>query len=740
MLFSYTWLCDHLKYQISPQHLAELLTLHAYEVKRVFKKQASWLLDLEIQPNRAPDSFSHQGVALEANAIIAFQARYKIPRTRAGSVRGRQDTSCQRLAPKKLRPRIGKFRQSRLKTADLIKVEIRTPADCSQYLALAIQEVRVGPSPAWLQKRLRSLGVEPINNIVDITNFVMLDSGQPLHAFDLDKLESANPKSETPQPTQAQSRNPKQILNSKSQNSKKQKTIIVRRARSDERIKGLDGKIYALNPEVLVIASTKEPLAIAGIKGGIKASISKETRNLVLESANFNPSLIYRTARALKLKTDASARFSYGVPLSFGEPALRQCAGLIAETAGGRPASILRSGRGKSAVRKVVLDMEKLQGSLGFKIKESQARAALESLGFKLARRVKSRSIYRVPLFRLDIERPEDLVEEVGRLVGYENIPVASPQVALVPPEPNKSWQWRQILGQFLIGEGFEEVYNYVLTSKDQLKAAGISQKMAIALQNPLSARRKFLRPALTPGLIRVAVQSAKFYSQFKIFEIGKVFFVNQNKTQEEWHLAGLVAGTDLPHLARRAPEFFEVKGVIERLLAELGIDEPQFQETVKKGIFGAKNESLEILVNGELVGQLGNLSSQNLEGLELPNSGAAAFELNLEKLIEVLEDEREFEPVPKHPAVLRDLSVLVDLDVKASHILNIISQIGKDLIEDVELFDLYEGENLPEGKKSLAFHLIYRHPDKTLTDKEADQVHKKIEQALEAELKAVVR
>lgn len=704
MLFSYNWLNDHLKYKIPPQQLAELLTTHAYKVESVSQKGDDWVLDIEVMPNRAADSYSHQGISREINSIIDFQITNNKLRIK-------------KKAPKS---KLGDLPESKAAADELVSVEIEDKEGCRLYIAKTVEGVKVGDSPQWLKKRLQAVGVEPVNNIVDITNFVMLDSGQPLHAFDFNKIKS---------------------VNSNNQNSKQrpgQKKIIVRRAKKGEKLEALDGHSYQLSPEVLVIADSQASLAIAGIKGGQRASITRKTKNIVIEAANFEPTRIYTSARRLGIQTDASRRFSAGVPLSLAEPAVRQAAFLMAKIAGGQAGPTVVSGSGRQfSHRDVALNLERIKNLLGLEIKPKTAEAALKALGFSPGNKTKTGRIFHIPDWRPDITREEDLIEEVGRLIGYQSIASEAPYILLQAPPPNDLWQFRQTLANFLATEGFEEVYSYFLTGRQHFELLGISPEQPMQVANPLSRRRQFLRASVLPGLWEAVWQSAKFYKEFRLFEIGKVVNV---KGEENWQVGGLVyQGAGRKQLTRQKyDEFLAAKGALESVLSGLGFNEVHFQSISQEpagSIFWEAGTLAEVHIQEQKMGIIGRLS----QGLGL-KGGAVAFELAVEPLVELLEGELEYSPIPKHPAVLRDVSILVDMTVKASHILNIIQRVGGNLVEDVDLFDYYEGENLPESKKSLAFHIIYRHPDRTLSDAEVDQVHKKIEKALKKELKAQIR
>jgi phenylalanyl-tRNA synthetase beta chain len=690
MLFSYNWLQSFFKKKLPrPEKLAELLTMHSFEVKEVKKFDADFVLDIDVLPNRGPDCFSHLGVAREIAAIS--NSKFQIPNFKI-----KED--------------------KKLRTKDFVSVEVKPRQTCLRYTARVISGVKVGSSPKWIKERLKVCGLQPINNIVDVANYVMLETGQPLHAFDFEKLE-------------ADKRGSKRGLT----------RIIVRFAKERERIVTLDEKTFTLNPEVLVISDAKRPVAIAGIKGGIMPKIDEKTKIVVLESANFNPRVIRRASQKLNLRTDASLRFEHGIDPNLTEFAINRAAFLIQKIAGGRICQDLIDFYPKKALPKQIkLDLDYTKKLLGLEIPRKEIKSILESLGLKVteARPLANKILVKVPTFRLDINLSEDLIEEIGRIYGFEKIPAHFPLVSLIPPERNLDIFWEDFVKDILKEAGFSEVYNYSFISEKMAKIFGYGTKDLIEIENPVSLEQKFLRPSLILNLLKNVKDNNKNFFEIKIFELGKIFKKEGEKISEKKSLTGLVF--------KKEETFFELKGVCDLLLNKMGIsniwyDEYQPTPEESKISIWHLRKSAEIKIDNEEIGFLGEISPRILEALKIEGK-VVVFDFDFEKLKNLASEEHEFRPLSKYPAAIRDLAVLVPAEVRVEEVLNKIEIAGGPLIRDVDLFDIYEGEEIEEGKKNLAFHIIYQAEDRTLSSKEVDEIQEKIVKILEREPEWQVR
>lgn len=657
MIFSYNWLKDYVKNLPKPEKLAELLTLRSFEVLELKKFKADHVLDIDILPNRAGDCFSHVGIAREAAAILnsKFYIKDSVP---TGHL------------PKGEKPQ----------TKNLISVEVRSRSYCPRYTAKVIFDVKVGPSPKWLRGRLEVCGLNSINNIVDIANYVMLELGQPMHAFDLEKLQGGK--------------------------------IIVRFAKNGEKITTLDNQKFDLSQNILVVADAKKPIAIAGIKGGKGPEIDKGTQKVVLESANFNPTIIRKGSLLLGLKTDASLRFEHGIDPNLTEVAINRAAFLIQKIASGKAArDLIDFYPQKTNSQKIKLDLNYLKSLLGIEIPEREVKNILTRLGFKVIG-LRPSLLVEVPTFRRDISIAEDLVEEIGRIFGYEKIPAVFPIISLVPPSRNEDIFWENVVKDILKELCFTEVCNYSF-QKDPSTGSG-QEGAAIEVENPTSQEYRYLRPSLITNLLKNIEKNVKTFSEIKIFELGKIF---KDKTEKRM-LTGLTAGYD----------FYHLKGIIDSLFDKLGIakvwyDDYQATPEDSPEFLWKKGRSAEIKVGNIELGFLGELRNE---------PKLTAFDLDFEKLKTLATEEKEYRPISRYPTTIRDLAVLVPLFTKVDEVLNVLEIAGGPLVTDVDLFDIYEGEGISEGKKNLAFHIIYQAQDRTLTSIEVYKIHQKIIETLE--------
>ena len=681
MVFSYSWLQSFFKRKLpAPEKLAELLTLHFAEVEEIRKEGKDFALDIDVRPNRAGDCFSHLGIAREISAIT-------------GLIYG-SSTSIIR-------------EDKNIKAKDFISVEVKDKNACPRYTARVVTDVKVFPSPKWLQERLKVCGLRPINNIVDIANYVMLETGQPLHAFDGEKLEGEK--------------------------------IIVRFAKEREKIVTLDEEKYDLDNEVLVIADAEKPVAIAGIKGGKIPEIDRKTKIVVLESANFNPRIIRRGSKRIDLKTDASLRFEHGIDPNLTELAINLAAFLIQKIAGGKVTKGLVDFYPKKVLpKRIKLDLNYVRNLLGIEIPVAKIKNILEGLGFKIlntkykipacpaGRQDTKYALVEVPTFRLDISLPEDLIEEIGRIAGYQKIPSAFPIAALVPPERNLEIFWEDLTKNILKEAGFTEVYNYSFISEKDAQIFGYpisTRPDLVEVENPTSDEFKYLRPSLIPNLLKDVEKNAKYVSEIKIFELGKVF---ETPKKEQRILTGVITGD----------AFYQAKGIVDLLLNKLGIsniwyDEYRTASETAKISWWHPKKCAEIKIDGERIGFLGEISPRILDEFKIKTK-VVYFDIDFEKLQKLCSEETIYQPVSRYPAAVRDLAVLVSHQTRVEEVLNKIETVGGKLVSDIDLFDIYEGEEIPEGKKNLAFHIIFQAEDRTLSSKEIEELQNKIIKALE--------
>jgi len=698
MNFSYNWLQSFFKQKLPvPQKLAELLTLHLAEVEEIKKVGSDFALNIDVRPNRASDCFSHMGIAREISAICGLKYQ-DLP------------SKFRELKNKKAKDFVSvEFNEFPIH----FTVEVKDKRACPRYSVKVITDVKVGLSPKWIQDRLKVCGLRPINNIVDIANYVMLETGQPLHAFDGEKLEGQK--------------------------------IIVRFAKNREKIVTLDEEKYDLSNDILVIADVKKPVAIAGIKGGKLPEIDKKTKIVVLESANFNPQVIRKGSKKLNLKTDASLRFEHGIDPNLTEFAINRAAFLIQKIAEGKVSHGLVDVYNKKVFpQRIKLDLNYVEKLLGVKVPKKEIKNILKKLGFQCK---STRDYYleiRVPTRRLDISIQEDLIEEIGRIYGYDKIPCISPISSLVLPQKNLNIFWEDFTKNILKEAGFTEVYNYSFFGAKEAKLFGYRTKRGeeedevlfayeeelIEVENSLSQEYKYLRASLIPNLLKNVEKNLKFFPEMKIFELGKIF----RKENEKRMLTGVMIGD----------VFYLAKGVIDLLLNKLGISDIWYDEypnelKKSKTFWLHPQKCAEIKVDHQKIGLLGEVSPKILSRLDIKER-TVLFDIDFEKLSQLASEEHEYRPISKFPSAVRDIAVLVSKNVRIAEVLNKIYDTGGKIIRDVDLFDIYEGEEIPAGKKNLAFHIIYQAQDRTLSSKEIDELQNKIIKILEKNPEWTVR
>ncbi len=664
------------------------------------------VLDLDLTPNLAR-CFSILGVAREVAALTGVRLRYP-------------STSWQTDGPP---------------ASDLARVEIEDPDLCNRYIATVIRDVKIGPSPPWMQDRVRKAGMRPINNIVDVTNYVMLEWGQPLHAFDYDRL-VARADGGVP-------------------------NIIVRRARPGEAMMTLDGVQRTFSEDTLLICDTVGPIAVAGVMGGFETEIDENTRSILLESANFSLVSTRRTTQALKLPSEASLRFGKGIHPELSEPAVRRASELMRVLAGG---TIARGMVDAYPVRPqpivISLSMDEVERNLGLRFSLNAVVSILEPLEF-LCQTV-SENLLRVtvPEHRLDCQYPADLIEEIARIFGYDRIPVTEMADRLPPQRSNRDLELEEEIRDVLVGCALQEIVTYSLTSLEREAALDPSKAVGdlpvneyVTLSNPISQERSVMRHSLLPTALETVAANLRFRDRVEIFEVGKVFLLDpaEELPTEPRRLSIVMTGghSERHWLTTEGPDldFFDLKGVVETLLERLHISgavyEPAEHPTYQPG------RTARLLVgdsetgSGQAaeIGLLGEIHPAVRSAFGLPNRRVAAAELDLEVLLAQVPVAWYVEPLSPYPAVLQDLAVIVDNGVPAFAVQSLIATVGGPLLKDVRLFDVYRGDPVPAGKKSLAYALTFQAPDKTLRDeivaKQVQRIVKTLREKLEAELRS---
>ncbi len=650
---------------------------------------SDWILTLDLTPNRA-DCLGLLGLAYEVGALTGEQV--KLPKTVLDECNGGGIES-------KVAVAVG---DSRL---------------CPRYTARLVEEATIGFSPLWMQLRLLKAGVRPINNVVDITNYVMMEFGQPLHAFDFDLLSGDR--------------------------------IIVRRAALGERLVTLDGVERQLNPEMLVIADNAGPIALAGVMGGDSTGIGGNSKSILIEAALFNRASVRRTAARLGLFSEASQRFERGVNPEWVMAAQNRAAGLLAEIAGGRVAAgVIDVYPEPFQPRTVKVRPHRISEILGLKISSKEITDILERLGFSVSAGSGFSLQVEIPLRRGDVELEEDVVEEVARLHGYDRIPATLPRGELVECRDLPEQRILDLIKGTLISAGFNEAINYSFINPAHLRRLALPEEdlrlNAVPIQNPLSEEQGVLRTTLLPGLLKTLQYN--FYHQVGdqlIFELGAVFLPSARPEQEapRERLTLVLAATGRavePHWAGKPlpADFFAVKGVLELIFRRLGLEEVRFVPSMIPGLHPTRSAS--VIIGGKEVGFVGHLHPETVELWDFSQE-VIACELDLETVISRASLQPRYTPLPRYPASLRDIAVIAPREVPAEELESCIRRAGGKLVEQVALFDVYQGGQIPAGKRNLAFAIRYRSPERTLTDEEVNRLHGQIISAL-AEKGALLR
>ncbi len=701
MRVSFNWLKDYVDIRISPEAVAEKLTMAGLEVTSLTRIDADAIMEIEVTPNRA-DCLSIIGIAREVAAICGKKLKVpKIP-----SFRGKSGVGA--------------------------SIQIQDKRQCLRYLGRVIKNVKVGPSPEWLSQRLEAMGIRAVNNIVDISNFCLLEFGQPLHAFDLDKLQGQR--------------------------------IIVRTAREGEQIVTIDGVKRNLDKTMLVIADRFNPQAIAGIMGAKVSEVNEATTNILLESAYFNPLNIHNTSRKLGLATQSSYRFERGVDLEGVSLASSRATELIQKLA--RPdkgkargvviGKLIDKGKKGSERNRVRLRFTEVKQCLGVEVSPAQIREFLRKLQFSIVRKSKEGLTVDIPTFRQDISRETDLIEEVARLYGYDKIPLNISQLT-----PNLSYTGRRELfseetyesvRHILASCGLNEIITYSLISRQALRKLELPLDNTITIENPLSYEQEILRPTLLVGMLNTLLTNINRKNMnLKLFELSRMYVRTDRRVAKEFtNLCIGIAGKRSESWLQKPGEysFFDLKGMVEILLNKLGVENFRFSEAESPLFISGRcaNVLLAPLDSNHLTGLgeksygfLGELKKEILERIDI-SCPVYVGELTLHSLLAYIRRERRFAPLARFPSIERDISLIAPQEVRSDEIVSLVKKIGREQVTKVTLFDQYFGEQILQGFRGLAYSVEYRSRERTLTAEEVDKLHHQIRQALAEELKVQLR
>ena len=687
MLISYNWLRELTDTKLSPQELRERLTNVGLAVDAVEERDGDYVLDVEVPSNRG-DCLSHVGIAREL-AVIEMS----------------------RISDLK-----SEIRNSQGKTGDFASVEIRDPDLCPRYAARIVRSVRIAPSPEWLRKRLEVLGQRPINNVADITNYVLHELGQPLHAFDLAKLT--------------------------------ENRIIVRRAEKDETIATLDGVERNLDKEMLVIADASRPVAVAGVMGGEDSEISNTTTDVLIESAYFNAASVRRTAKRLGLHTEASHRFERGTDPGGVLQAQKRCVAVICEIAGGAATEDALDIYPSRKNEKVVsLRPDRVEAITSLKVSSVEMVRILKSLGFDLSDDASGKLTFTVPSWRHDVAIEEDLIEEVARHTGFGRIGTELPPSSL-SGEYHSTERSKRALRRSLSALGFDEAINlsFIELSNDfELipEFGGPGEENLVTLTNPIIEEASRMRQTLLPGLLNSVRHNINHgIRDVCLFELGRLFAANEpGELPREREALALVSTGGIVKAnqaqAEREIDFFDLKGAFEAGVAAMNLPPLDFASAEVTHL--QAGQAAGISFKGVRVGSIGRLA-ETIAGQYKFRQPIFVAEVDLTAFLETEELPVLYSPLPRFPSILRDVSLLLDRKITVAELLRAVHDQKVEHFVGAKFVGTYEGEGIPEGERSVTLRFEYRADDRTLRDEEVDEIHWRLVKALQEKFSAEVR
>ncbi len=622
------------------------------------------ILDIDVLPNRAHDALSHQGMARE---IAMLEGRKVL------------------------------FEEKNLsQIPNGIEVEIQTP-NCLRYVGLSLNNITIEPSPKWLQNRLKSLGHNAINNVVDITNYIMLETGQPLHAFSQEYASQIN----------------------------------VRQAKTSEKMTLLDQTEVTLSNEDIVITDGNLPIALAGIMGGKGSAITDTTSSVMLEIANFDARSVRATKSRYGLQSDAAYRFERDLDPNLVDQSLARAVELFEQICGAKISAITDVYPEPIKQWSIALPHGEIEKLLGIEIEHSNVQKILHDIEITISQK---NDVYlcHVPTVRKDLNTPEDLIEEIGRIYGYDKIHPRPLNEIVKAPAKNEQRLFERTTKDFLITQGFSEVRSYSFYSQDDAIAVG-STEAHVSLSNPMSSQQKYMRRTLAVGLLQSASQNQSYKNTTQLFEIGRLYIPNKTGLPDE----KIVLGISVTAKSDNAQQFYVLKGLIDKYFNSLGIKDHYYSEKATRNttsvvdLHPSRQASIH-LQSGSVVGSIGEITKNTAKYFTVKNASTAFCELDLDLIRHISQDLHEFIPLEKYPAVQRDLSIIVAERTRVADMERIIASAGTEILQKIDLFDLYIDKE--KAERSMAFHLSFSSPQRTLTAKEVDAIMEDITSTLENE------
>ncbi len=685
------------------------------------------IFEIKVLPDRAHDAMSHVGVAREISVLENRKFEYDFDGLKLPRVKTQNFAS--------------------------LRVRIEDKELCSRYIGAVMENVEIKDSPSWMKQRLEASGIRPINNVVDATNYVMLELGQPMHAFDFDKIKSEFPISNFQFPN-------------KSQNQKSKVQIVVRKAKKNEEMELLDETKLKLSENDLLITNGETPLALAGIMGGKDSGINENTKTIILEAANFNAVNIRRSRTRLGVKTESSDRFEKDIDPNLAEKAIVRIVEILEHTAGAKLEGVVDVYPNKIKSWKIKLDLNYVNNLLGENVPQKETIKILNNLGISTTIRLHI-VVCEIPTYRLDIRTQEDLIEEIGRIWGYEKIEPRPLTEPVIPAKINEILSFERKLGEIAVGMGYDEMYNYSFYSEIDAKNCALdgvhpmdyvaSQQPPKAvvhgvkhfeLSSPMNPDQKYVRVSFVPNILKNIKTNLKNFESLNIFEIGKVYLchpelvsgsgfrIESGMTTEK----RMLVMSQVLEKDKDAETFYSLKGAVESLLEKIGVDENGGSTSIMEvePPFPATwhlTRSAEILIDGEKIGMIGEINPIVLGKYKI-GKRVAVCELDTQKLLKISQKEIVYKTLQKFPTITRDISMLAKSETKAIEIQKLIKKIGGNLVLNVEMFDVF----FKDGVTSFAYHIEFGASERTLENVEVDEVMGKIVVGLEKELGLEIR
>ncbi len=679
MKISLDWVKEYVEIHLALPRLIEKLNMIGLLVEDWEEQEEDVILDIETYANR-PDTLGHLGVAREIAAALGL----------------------------KMKKQSWPVVESEEKTSDIVDIQIRDGDLCPRYCGLVLKEIKVGPSPEWLQRRLKAMGSKPVNNVVDVTNYVLFSTAHPIHAFDFEKIAG--------------------------------RKIIIRRAGKGESLRSLEEEDLSLSPEMLVIADERKPVALAGVIGGQESAVTESTQDVFIESAYFDPVSVRKTAKKIGLSTEASYRFEREADISFPPSAALMAASLLTQMGAKATQGVMDIYPKPRKIKTVILRNHRVSELLGVEVEKDLIRQTLTSLEFKVEEKTEGIWQVGIPPFRIDVEREADLIEEIARFYGYDKIPAHIPPLRELEPVVDLKRKKIEKLRQILFHQGFDEFVNFGFFDPEK-ESRFKSLRKPIPIRNPVSSRASRLRTTMIPELLENVVWNTNRGAEsVHAFEIGHIYFLDKDKCKERLSLAMVSFGYLDYHYwqgRRERADFYHLKGTCEVLMTHLRYRPFSFQE--ENHPYFQEGFSLALRFKGKTIGHLGLLKGEILASYSLEEEVWAA-ELDLAALFEKQAQSFQYSPVARYPSITRDVSFIADRSISYHDIKEEVEKLSIPYLEKFDLYDLFSGSSIPKGKISLSLRFIYLHPQRTLLAEEVDKLQKKVIKSLMAKFQFQLR